>query len=84
MWSASCLTRCFYLADAGIPEPPNAVTAQRSLVEHLEHTWNDKGHGLWESRAGPERYTYSAVMAWVGVDRFIRGARGGKNRTAHS
>jgi GH15 family glucan-1,4-alpha-glucosidase len=63
------------MGDAGIPEPADAVAAQRNLVEHLERTWQDKGHGLWESRARPERYTYSAVMAWAGVDRFIRSAR---------
>jgi GH15 family glucan-1,4-alpha-glucosidase len=62
------------MASAGLPEPPDAVATQRRLVQHLEHTWHDKGHGLWESRASPERYTYSAVMAWVGVDRFIRDA----------
>jgi GH15 family glucan-1,4-alpha-glucosidase len=62
------------MASAGVPEPPEVVATQRRLVEHLEHTWHDKGHGLWESRASPERYTYSAVMAWAGVDRFIRGA----------
>jgi GH15 family glucan-1,4-alpha-glucosidase len=63
------------IARAGIPEPPDVVAAQRRLVEHLEHSWCDEGHGLWESRARPERYTYSAVMAWAGVDRFIQSAR---------
>jgi GH15 family glucan-1,4-alpha-glucosidase len=62
------------MASAGLPEPPDVVAAQRRLVQHLEDSWHDKGHGLWESRATPERYTYSAVMAWVGVDRFIRSA----------
>jgi GH15 family glucan-1,4-alpha-glucosidase len=62
------------MACAGIPQPLNVVATERSLVEHLERTWHDKGHGLWESRGRPERYTYAAVMAWVGVDRFLRSA----------
>jgi GH15 family glucan-1,4-alpha-glucosidase len=34
--------------------------------------WRSAGSGIWESRAVPRNYTYSKVMAWVGVDRFIR------------
>ncbi|MBN8910019.1 MAG: glycoside hydrolase family 15 protein, partial [Rhodospirillales bacterium] len=30
------------------------------------------GRGVWESRGEPTQYTYSTVMAWVGLDRFIR------------
>jgi GH15 family glucan-1,4-alpha-glucosidase len=61
------------IAQAGIEQSDEALAAGCDLIAHLERTWNDKGHGLWESRGRPERYTYSMVMAWVGVDRFLRG-----------
>jgi GH15 family glucan-1,4-alpha-glucosidase len=63
----------------GIEPTEEALAAERDLAGHLEQTWQDTGHGLWESRAHPEQYTYSKVMAWVGVDRLLRGfaRRGG-------
>ncbi|MDR5763049.1 glycoside hydrolase family 15 protein [Caballeronia sp. LZ035] len=42
------------------------------IVEHLEKVWNTAGSGIWESRAKPRHYTYSRVMAWVALDRYIR------------
>ena len=69
------------IARGGIEQTPETLKAERLLVERLEKTWQDKGHGLWESRGRPERYTYSNVMCWVGVDRFLRGSerRGDKD-----
>jgi GH15 family glucan-1,4-alpha-glucosidase len=61
------------IARAGIAQTADTFAAECELIRHLEATWQDKGHGLWESRGEPQRYTYSAVMAWVGVDRFLRG-----------
>ncbi len=62
------------IALGGIDHTPEMLAAQCELVERLEQTWQDKGHGLWESRGQPQHYTYSNVMCWVGVDRFIRGS----------
>lgn len=46
---------------------------QYRLVRYIEAHWQQPGAGLWESR-GPERhYTHSKVMAWVAVDRAIKG-----------
>ncbi|RKR03450.1 GH15 family glucan-1,4-alpha-glucosidase [Kushneria sinocarnis] len=46
---------------------------QCQLVSYLEQHWQDTGAGLWELR-GPERhYTHSKVMAWVAIDRAIKG-----------
>jgi GH15 family glucan-1,4-alpha-glucosidase len=30
------------------------------------------GQGIWESRGEPRHYTYSKVMAWVGLDRVLK------------
>ena len=60
------------MARAGLEQTAETLDAECQLLEQLQRTWEDKGHGLWESRARPEHYTYSKVMAWVGVDRFLR------------
>jgi GH15 family glucan-1,4-alpha-glucosidase len=55
----------------GIDPTEEVLATERDLARHLEKTWRDPGHGLWESRDRPEHYTYSKVMAWVGVDRLV-------------
>ena len=60
---------------AGVQHGDDMRETQCGLAQHLEKTWQDKGHGLWESRSDPQRYTYSAVMAWAGADRFLQSAR---------
>jgi GH15 family glucan-1,4-alpha-glucosidase len=59
---------------AGIAQSAHGMQVERGIVEHLERVWNDPGEGLWERRGEQRRYTYSQVMAWVGVDRFLRSA----------
>lgn len=41
------------------------------LVEHLEHIWHLPDQGIWETRNGPQHFTYSKVMSWVAFDRAI-------------
>jgi GH15 family glucan-1,4-alpha-glucosidase len=57
---------------AGIPGSDQEAKVAAGIVHHLEATWQSTGSGIWESRAAPRNYTYSKVMAWVGVDRFVR------------
>lgn len=59
---------------AGIPQTAHGIQVERGIVEHLERVWDEPGEGLWETRGEERRYTYSQVMAWVGVDRFLRSA----------
>ena len=56
---------------AGISQPEEAVAANCELVAYLEQVWHDPDHGLWESRGEARQFTYSKVMCWVGVDRFL-------------
>ena len=56
----------------GVPTTQQEAVVERAIVEHLEAVWNTKGSGVWESRSEPRQYTYSKVMAWVGLDRFLR------------
>jgi GH15 family glucan-1,4-alpha-glucosidase len=45
---------------------------QRAVLEHLEQIWDRPDQGMWEIRGEPRHFTYSKVMAWVGLDRGIR------------
>jgi GH15 family glucan-1,4-alpha-glucosidase len=60
------------ISRAGVPVTDESQKTARDLIAHLEATWHAKGHGLWESRGEPQFYTYPKVMAWAGLDRFIR------------
>jgi GH15 family glucan-1,4-alpha-glucosidase len=45
---------------------------QAGLLDHLEETWQDPDHGIWEVRDGRQHFTNSKVMAWVAFDRAVR------------
>ncbi|KAA6462125.1 glycoside hydrolase family 15 protein [Acidobacteria bacterium AB60] len=42
------------------------------LLRHLEHTWQKPDEGIWETRGGPQQFTYSKMMAWVAFDRAVK------------
>ncbi len=44
-------------------------------LDWLEKNWQLPDDGIWESRGGPRRSTYSAMMTWVAFQRAIRVAR---------
>ncbi|MGH7203606.1 MAG: glycoside hydrolase family 15 protein [Candidatus Levyibacteriota bacterium] len=45
------------------------------LVKQIEAKWQRKDRGIWEVRTGDQHFTYSKVMAWVGVNRALRMAK---------
>ena len=57
----------------GIAETEEAWHVQRQLANHVEKVWNTADQGLWEVRSGPQHFTHSKVMAWVAIDRVIKG-----------
>jgi GH15 family glucan-1,4-alpha-glucosidase len=42
------------------------------LVDWLCAHWQQPDEGIWEIRNGRKRFTYSALMCWVAIDRAIR------------
>jgi GH15 family glucan-1,4-alpha-glucosidase len=42
------------------------------LLEHLEKIWHEPDEGIWETRGGPQQFTYSKMMAWVAFDRAVK------------
>jgi len=41
------------------------------LLKHLEEIWEQPDQGIWETRGGPQQFTYSKLMAWVAFDRAV-------------
>ncbi len=63
---------------AGLPDSAPLRWLQPQIAEHVRKVWTQPDQGLWESRGAPHHYTYSKVMAWVAIDRFLRSAGSGQ------
>ena len=46
---------------------------ERALVDFLESNWNQPDSGIWEMRGPMRHFTHSKVMAWVAMDRAVKG-----------
>jgi GH15 family glucan-1,4-alpha-glucosidase len=58
---------------AGLPSDENAWRVQRGLLEYLETIWDQPDEGIWEVRGPRRHFTHSKVMAWVALDRAVKG-----------
>ena len=45
------------------------------VVDWICKSWQQKDHGIWESRSGQHEFLHSRVMCWVALDRALRIAR---------
>jgi GH15 family glucan-1,4-alpha-glucosidase len=43
-----------------------------TLVNWVCEHWQEPDEGIWETRGGRRRFTYSQLMCWVAIDRAIR------------
>ncbi|HEX6844422.1 MAG TPA: glycoside hydrolase family 15 protein [Actinomycetota bacterium] len=57
----------------GLPHEAAAWEMELRIVDVLESAWREPDEGIWEVRGGRRHFTHSKVMAWVGLDRAIRG-----------
>jgi GH15 family glucan-1,4-alpha-glucosidase len=57
----------------GLPSDENAWRVQRQLLEYLETIWDQPDEGIWEVRGPRRHFTHSKVMAWVALDRAVKG-----------
>jgi GH15 family glucan-1,4-alpha-glucosidase len=62
-------------AQVGLDGRPWDIAIEQAIVAHLERVRQRPDQGIWETRGPPKHFTYSKVMAWVGVDRFLKVAR---------
>jgi GH15 family glucan-1,4-alpha-glucosidase len=59
--------------DAGMLAADEAWPLQRKLIGFVEGIWRKPDEGIWEVRGPRRHFVYSKVMAWVALDRAIRG-----------
>jgi GH15 family glucan-1,4-alpha-glucosidase len=57
----------------GLELERHAWALQTHLVRHLERRWVEPDEGIWEIRGQRRHFVHSKVMAWVAVDRHVRG-----------
>jgi GH15 family glucan-1,4-alpha-glucosidase len=57
---------------AGLDDRPWDIAIETELVSHIEKVWEKPDQGIWELRDAPRHYTHSKVMAWVGIDRYLK------------
>jgi GH15 family glucan-1,4-alpha-glucosidase len=57
----------------GLPPNDDAWRVERELVAYLERIWGEPDEGIWEVRGPRRHFTHSKVMAWVALDRAIKG-----------
>jgi GH15 family glucan-1,4-alpha-glucosidase len=58
----------------GLARPSASWDIQRALISHLSEIWDQPDESIWEVRGGSRHFTFSKAMAWVAMDRVIRGA----------
>ncbi len=46
---------------------------QQALMEFLESNWKEPDEGIWEVRGPRRHFTHSKMMAWVAIDRAVKG-----------
>jgi GH15 family glucan-1,4-alpha-glucosidase len=61
-----------YGEEAGLGDRPWDIAVEAELAAHIEKVWEKPDQGIWESREEPLHYTHSKVMAWVGIDRYLK------------
>ena len=51
----------------------DAWRVQSLLTCFVEDVWDQPDEGIWEVRGPPQHFTHSKVMAWVALDRAVKG-----------
>jgi GH15 family glucan-1,4-alpha-glucosidase len=47
-----------------------------AIVEHLMTLWHEPDESIWEVRGPRQQFTFSKILAWVALDRIVKGAEG--------
>ena len=57
----------------GVPLDDDAWRVDTALVNYLETAWREPDEGIWEVRGPRRHFTHSKMMAWVAMDRAVKG-----------
>ena len=63
----------YHARRGGLPASDEAWRLAQALIAHLEEIWDRPDDGIWEVRGGPRHFVHSKVMAWVALDRVVKG-----------
>jgi GH15 family glucan-1,4-alpha-glucosidase len=58
---------------AGLDPGEAGWRVERALLEYLESAWERPDMGIWEVRGPRRHFTHSKMMAWVAMDRGVKG-----------
>jgi GH15 family glucan-1,4-alpha-glucosidase len=59
---------------SGLPAEPEGWNVGRALYNFVVQAWERPDEGIWEVRGPRRHFTHSKVMAWVALDRAVKGA----------
>ena len=59
--------------EAGLEPSPDAWAMVQFLIESVVERWQEPDEGIWEVRGPRRQFTHSKMMAWVAMDRAVRG-----------
>jgi GH15 family glucan-1,4-alpha-glucosidase len=59
------------------PISHDAWTRLQHMVDWVCENWDQADDGIWETRGGRQRFTYSRLQSWVAIERILRMAAAG-------
>ncbi len=62
-----------YARRAGLEPDESTWQLQCALTKFVESAWCEPDEGIWEVRGPRRHFTHSKVMAWVALDRAVKG-----------
>jgi GH15 family glucan-1,4-alpha-glucosidase len=65
----------YCIKKAGIEDDEHVRRLRLALAERLSEMWQRPSSNIWEQRNYEHRFTYSKVMAWVGMNRTVLAIR---------
>lgn len=65
----------FCIRNAGIEDDEHVRRLRLALAERLAEIWRQPSSNIWEQRNYEHHFTYSKVMAWVGMNRTVLAIR---------
>ena len=57
----------------GVHPEDNEWRIETALIKYLETAWQQPDDGIWEMRGPRRHFTHSKMMAWVAMDRAVKG-----------
>lgn len=59
---------------SGIDPERESWNIELALLDWMATHWPSPDEGIWETRGGPQHFTYSKVMCWAAFDRAVKTA----------